>query len=239
MKILSAQQIRELDQFTIKNEPIASYDLMERAAGECFHALQMLDTMSLSSLYICGKGNNGGDGLAMARMEAKEGVDVKVVVVEHMKDGAPDFAKNLYRLSEETDVEVVHIQTVDEFPEVDDDVLIIDSILGTGLTRSLEGLIAEVVQHINQLPNEVVSVDMPTGLFAEDNSTNQLDKVVRADHTFTFHCPKMSFLLPETGNNVGDFQVLDIGLMEKEVAPSSNYEYVERDELKKILKFTE
>ena len=124
-------------------------------------------------------------------------------------------------------MEVVHIQMVDEFPEVDDDVLIIDSILGTGLARPLEGLIAEVVQHLNQLPNEVASVDMPTGLFAGDNSTNQLDKVVRANHTFTFHCPKMSFLLPETGNIVGDFQVLDIS-MEKEVAPSSNYNMLSR-----------
>lgn len=236
MKVLTAQQIRELDQFTIKNEPIASYDLMERAAEEAFTALQMLDTMALSSLYVCGKGNNGGDGLAMARMEAEEGVDVKVVVLEHMQDGSADFAKNLYRLSEETDVEVFHLKSVDEFPEVDEDVLIIDSILGTGLTRPLEGLIAEVVRHINGLPNEVASIDIPTGLFAEDNSNNQLDKVIHADYTFTFHCPKMSFLLPETGNAVGDFQVLDIGLMEKEFAPASNYEFVERVELKKLMK---
>jgi NAD(P)H-hydrate epimerase len=234
MKILSAKQIRELDKFTTQNEPISSYDLMERAASECFAALEMLETQAFSSVYVCGKGNNGGDGLAMARMEAEEGLDVKVIVVEHMEEGTPDFAKNLYRLSDETEVEVIHLRSLDDFPEIDNDVLIIDAILGTGLTRPLEGLIAEVVQHINQLPNEVASVDMPTGLFAEDNSTNDLDLVVIADHTFTFHCPKLSFLLPETGRFAGDFQVLDIGLMEEEFVPTADYEYVSRIELQKL-----
>lgn len=236
MKILTAQQIRELDQFTIKNRPISSYDLMERAAEECFDALEMLDTFMLSSLYVCGKGNNGGDGLAMARMEAEEGLDVTVVVVEHMDEGTPDFAKNLYRLSDETDVQVIHLKSMDEFPEIESDVLIIDALLGTGLTRPLEGLIADVVQHINQVPNEVLSIDMPTGLFAEDNSENNLSLVVRANHTFTFHSPKLSFLLPETGNLAGNFEVLDIGLMEEEFSPSAPYEYVHRYELQKFHK---
>ena len=185
---------------------------------------------------MCGKGNNGGDGLVMARLEDLEVVDVTVIVLEHMEEGSPDFAKNLYRLSEETDVEVIHLHSIDDFPEIDEHALVVDAILGTGLSRPLDGLIAEAVQHINSLPNEVVSIDMPTGLFAEDNSENDLNKVVRADQTITFHCPKLSFLLPETGNLVGDFKVVDIGLMAEQMNPDSPYEYVDREELRKLLK---
>ncbi len=234
MKILTAKQIRELDQFTIKNQPIASYDLMERAAEEAFSALELLDVYALSSVYVCGKGNNGGDGLAMARMEAEEGLGVKVVVLEHMKEGSPDFAKNLYRLSDETDIEVIHAHSIEDFPEIDEHELVIDAILGTGLSRPLDGLIAEAVRYMNTLSNEVVSVDVPTGLFTEDNTANDLNLVVRADYTLTFQSPKLSFLLPETGNLVGRFMVLDIGLMEEEMSPISPYEFVDDYELTKL-----
>ncbi len=234
MKILTAQQLRELDQFTIKNEPISSYDLMERAAEMCLAELEMLDNYIVPSVYICGKGNNGGDGLAMARLETDAFFTPKVIVLEHMEEGTPDFAKNLYRLSEETSAEVIHVRSMDEFPEIDEYALIVDCILGTGLSRPLEGLLAEAVKHINTLKNDVLSIDMPTGLFGEDNSHNDLNCVVHADFTFTFHCPKMSFLVPETGNLVGEFKVIDIELMEKEFNPSSEYEYVEVSELHKL-----
>jgi hydroxyethylthiazole kinase-like uncharacterized protein yjeF len=234
MKILTAQQIRELDKFTIENEPISSYDLMERAAEQAFSVLGLIDSFYSSIVYICGKGNNGGDGLAMARMESEEGSPVMVIVLEHMAEGSPDFAKNLYRLSDETDIEVIHVSSMDDFPEIEQDALIIDAMLGTGLSRPLEGIIAEVVQYINTLTNEVVSIDMPTGLFAESNEQNNPNLIIKADHTITFHCPKLSFLLPETGNFAGQFQVLDIELIHMEANLQSAYEYVEVDELTKL-----
>ncbi|MCB0756399.1 MAG: NAD(P)H-hydrate dehydratase [Flavobacteriales bacterium] len=235
MKVLTAQQIRELDRFTIENEPISSVDLMERAATYGFYAMDgLVEHFSSSLVYVCGKGNNGGDGLVMARLDVEEGWDVTVIVLEHMEEGSADFAKNLYRLSDETDVEVVHVRSMKEFPEIDPDAVIIDAILGTGLSRPLEGLLADAVHHINSLENHVVSIDIPTGLFAEDNANNNLERVIRADNTITFHCPKLSFLIPETGNLVGDFKVVDIGLMAKEMNPVSPYEYVDGEELKKF-----
>ena len=234
MKILTAQQIRELDKFTIENEPVSSIELMERAASFCFYAIESFEDGAASAVYVCGKGNNGGDGLVMARLDAEQELDVTVVVLEHMEEGSPDFAKNLYRLSEETDVEVIHVHSMEDFPEIDKDAMVIDAILGTGLSRPLEGLIADVVQRINSLPNNVVSIDMPTGLFAEDNSENDLSRVIRADHTITFHCPKLSFLIPETGGFVGDFKVVDIGLMVDEMNPDSPYEYVDAEKLRKL-----
>lgn len=236
MKILTAKQIRELDKFTIENEPISSIQLMERAATSAYFAIDEFDLNYTSVVYVCGKGNNGGDALAMARMDHQDFSGVTVLVIEHMEEGTPDFAKNLYRLSDETDVEVIHVRSKDDFPEIDEDALVVDAILGTGLSRPLDGLIADAVQYINALPNHVVSIDMPTGLFAENNADNDLAKVVRAGQTITFHSPKLSFLLPETGNLVGNFTVIDIGLMADEMHLESPYEFVVPEQLSKLVR---
>lgn len=235
MKILTAEQIRALDKFTIENEPISSYDLMERAAFACYNFLPIDEFSLAKTVYVCGKGNNGGDGLAMARMQsAEEDDNVLVIVIEHSKEGSPDFAKNLYRLEEEDKVPIVRVKTIEDFPDLPTDALIVDAILGTGLTRPLEGLLASVVVRINCLENHVVSVDMPTGLFADDNSKNDLNRVMWADETITFHCPKMSMLEPQTGNVAGNVLALDIGLMVAEMKPSSTYEYVELQDIQML-----
>ncbi|MFT4544230.1 MAG: hydroxyethylthiazole kinase-like uncharacterized protein yjeF [Bacteroidia bacterium] len=235
MKILTAEQIRALDKFTVENTPISSYNLMERAAFACYNFLPIDDFMSPTTVYLCGKGNNGGDGLAMARMHsAEEDGNVLVILVEHTKEGTPDFAHNLYLLEEDDSVKIVRVKAIEDFPEIPKGALIVDAILGTGLSRPLEGLLASVVVHINCLENQVVSVDMPTGLFAEDNSENDMLHVIWADETITFHCPKMSMLIPETGNFAGDVLVLDIGLKVEEMNPASNYEYVELADIQKL-----
>lgn len=235
MKILRAEQIRALDKYTIENEPISSYDLMERAAFACYNFLPIDEFSLAQTVYVCGKGNNGGDGLAMARMQsAEEDENVLVIVIEHAEEGSPDFARNLYRLEEEDKVPIIRVKTIEDFPEIPKEALVIDAMLGTGLDRPLEGLLASVVVHINCLENHVVGVDMPTGLFADDNSKNDLSQVIWADETITFHCPKMSMLQPETGNFAGNLLVLDIGLMVNEMNPSSTYEYVELKDVQKL-----
>jgi hydroxyethylthiazole kinase-like uncharacterized protein yjeF len=235
MKILTAEKMRELDQFTIKNEPISSYDLMERAAEGCYGRLSFLEKWYFSTVYICGKGNNGGDGLAMARMQSEdEDAVVVVIILEHTKEGSPDFAKNLYLLEEQGNAEVVHLKSADEFPEIAPDAVVIDAILGNGLSRPLEGFLAGVTQKMNQLSNDIVSIDIPTGLFADDNSANDLSLVVRADWTFPIHAPKLSLMLPDTGSLAGQMDVVNIGLMEKEMNSSSPYEYVEFEDLKDL-----
>jgi len=236
MKILSAEQMRELDQFTIENEPISSYDLMERAAEACVRRLAILEKWYLSTVYVCGKGNNGGDGLAMARMQCEEDDVVKVIVLEHTKEGSPDFAKNLYLLEEQGIAEVIHVRSVNDFPEIPPHSLIVDAILGNGLSRPLEGFLAEVAKRLNQLSNDIVSIDMPTGLFADDNSTYDLSLVVQADWTFTIHTPKLSLLLPDTGSLAGQMDVIYIGLMEEELNSSSRYEYVDVEDLHELYK---
>lgn len=222
MHILSSQQIRDLDRFTIKYTPIAGIDLMERAAKALFSELVATESHRHVTI-ICGMGNNGGDGLALARMmHGLQGCTVRVVTVMHTSDPSPDFSTNLQRLSAKG-VEVLSLTDAAELPEVPHHSLVIDALFGTGLTRPLTGILADTVARINALPNRVVSIDMPSGLFCDDNSENRLDAVVRAQRTLTFHCPKLSFMFAEHAPFVGDFTVLDIGLMEEEAKVRSSH----------------
>ena len=114
MQIFSAEQIRNWDEFTIQHEPISSIDLMERAAGKCFDWLQDNGYPHRSFSIFCGKGNNGGDGLALARMLSDEGYSVVVSILEFGHKGTVDFQINLARLHE-TPVEIRFIQTEANF----------------------------------------------------------------------------------------------------------------------------
>src|SRR5436190_8406073 len=99
MKILSAEQIREWDQYTIRHEPIGSIDLMERAAGKCVEWLQENNFLNQPVSIICGKGNNGGDGLAIARMLIQQNIQfLNIYVLETGSPGSDDFQTNLERL---------------------------------------------------------------------------------------------------------------------------------------------
>ena len=115
MKILSAEEIRLWDQYTIRHEPIASIDLMERAAMKCTEWLEENGYTENSFSIFCGKGNNGGDGLAIARMLAEKNYSVKVYVLEFGHKGTDDFQLNLSRLHTYLDGEIFFIQSEDNF----------------------------------------------------------------------------------------------------------------------------
>jgi len=215
MYILSSTQIRDLDRFTINHEPIAGIDLMERAARALFAEVVATEPHRHVTI-VCGMGNNGGDGLALARMmQGVQGCTVSVVTVRHSEAPSEDFITNLERLKT-AGVFFKEINDVSEMPEIPGHSLVIDALLGTGLSRPVMGLLAEVVGRINALPNRVVSVDIPSGLFADANEKNDPAAIVRADRTLTFHCPKLAFMFAENAPFVGDFTVLDIGLKEQE-----------------------
>ena len=206
MQILSSSQIRAWDEFTIQHEPIASIDLMERAAANCFEwILEHYDGRSFS--IFCAKGNNGGDGLAIARMLSSNH-DVKVYILEFGHLGTEDFQTNLARLHQ-TGVSIKFISTNETIPEIGEDV-IIDALFGSGLNRPLEGLTAELVNHINYTGCEVVSIDIPSGLSADNSSKGNV--AVKADHTLSFQCYKPAFLVAENEPYTGDIHILDIGL---------------------------
>ncbi|MCE5346571.1 MAG: NAD(P)H-hydrate dehydratase [Bacteroidales bacterium] len=212
MKIFTCEQIKEIDAYTIKNEPVYSVDLMERAAGQLFKWITEKFGRSEHIIIFVGPGNNGGDGLALARMLASERYDVEVYYVRFTEKTTPDWNINRKRLESETSVKMSIISRSDQFPIVSAGDLVIDAIFGYGLSRPVEGLPAEIVNHINNVDATIISIDIPSGLFGEDNSNNTRGSIVKADYTLCFQFPKLSFMFAENNPFVGEWVVLPIGL---------------------------
>ncbi|MDR4987751.1 MAG: NAD(P)H-hydrate dehydratase [Bacteroidales bacterium] len=212
MKILNASQIRAIDAYTIKHEPIASVDLMERAAGKCYEWIRRHFRKHKSVKIFCGMGNNGGDGLVIARMLAGTGFHVNVYKVLHSDQPSADFAVNEKRLRGLKNVHLEEIAGSSDFPVIEQHDLVIDAMLGSGLTRPLEGLLAALVLHINAAGAPVVAVDFPTGLFCEDNRGNDPRYIIRADYTLSFQFPKLAFMFASNERFLGKWFVIDIGL---------------------------
>ncbi len=209
MQILNTAQVHAWDEYTIRNEPIASIDLMERAAGACYSWLIGNGFHDRAFSVFCGKGNNGGDGLAVARMLATSGHEVFVYILEFGHKGTEDFQQNLARLHE-TNASVNFIPNEETIPSISEDHVILDAIFGSGLNRSLEGLTASVVKHINKSTNTVISIDIPTGMFADVSSDS--DVIVHANYTLSFQAHKLAFLFSENAAFIGQLHLLDIGL---------------------------
>ncbi len=210
MKILSSDQIRKWDEYTIANEPVASIDLMERAAKACTDWMVNYNVHSAPIKILCGKGNNGGDGLAIARLLTENDFHVDVYILEFGNLGTDDFQTNLKKLHGYP-VEIHFLQHMDFFPIIGKNDLVIDALFGTGINRIIEGLSAQLVKHINQSKATVISIDLPSGLFADKTSTSNV--VINATHTLTFQLIKLSFLFPEHESYIGKVSILDIGLL--------------------------
>jgi ADP-dependent NAD(P)H-hydrate dehydratase / NAD(P)H-hydrate epimerase len=210
MLILSAKQIHDWDLYTIKNKPISSVDLMETAAARCFQWLQQNGFSHQPFHIFCGKGNNGGDGLAIARMLCNKGIKVHVCIIEMGQKGTDDFQANLARLHQ-TDASIYYIQSADHFPAIPKTHIIIDALFGTGLNRPLAGLPADLVVYINTFSNPVIAIDIPSGLLADSSSKGY--SIIKAAHTLSFQCLKMAFMMAENELFTGHVQVLDIGLL--------------------------
>ncbi len=210
MLLLSANEIREWDRYTIEHEPITSIELMERAAAACTRWISKMYTPETAVSIFCGKGNNGGDGLAIARQLATLGHEVQVYILEFGKTGSADFQRNLQRLHEVPLIGLHFIQSAEQFPTIDPTTLVVDALFGTGLKGPLEGLTAELIRHINNAPAPVLSIDLPSGLPADGPLQGMV--AIRADTTLSFQAWKLALLAQENAPYLGEVVVLDIGL---------------------------
>ncbi|MEO5563974.1 MAG: NAD(P)H-hydrate dehydratase [Chitinophagaceae bacterium] len=210
MKILSAKDIRAWDQYTIQHEPVTSIDLMERAAGECANWILKQYPVAPSFAVFCGKGNNGGDGLAIARMLIARNYPVTIYILEFGHKGTDDFQTNLARLHQLSTPDIHFIQSENNFHPVPEGQVIIDALFGSGLNRALEDVTAKLVEHINEPGAEIVSIDIPSGLFTDRSSKGNM--IVKAKHTLSFQCYKPAFLVAENAPFIGEVHLLEIGL---------------------------
>lgn len=212
MKLFSTEQIRRWDAFTIEQEPIASIDLMERAATACFNWLLQMDFGHRHFNVFCGKGNNGGDGLALARLLAAHDYSATVYLLENGSKGSPDFETNLDRLKE-YNVAICHLSSPKDFPLLANTAIIIDALFGTGLNKIPDGMAAAIIQFISSASSNIIAIDIPSGMYADKSSLQ--NAVVKANYTLSFQQNKLAFMMPENENYFGKIQVLDIGLYKK------------------------
>jgi len=236
MKILSSQQIREADAYTIQHEPISSCDLMERAATACAQWIYQNATGNFNKVFkiICGTGNNGGDGLALARILSKGAFHVEVYIVRHSTKSSEDFLINEKRLKE-SKIPVYDIHTINDTPQFLENDFVIDAIFGTGLSKPVSGLAAQVIERINQSSSTIIAIDLPSGLFADQHTDG--DAIVHAAYTLSFQVPKLAFMFSENEKCVGDWHVLDINLDEKFIQQiDSAKEYITQSSIKPMLK---
>ncbi len=208
MRILTTTQIRSADTYTIANEPIHSIDLMERASIAFVEAYLNIPVGQSRVTVVCGQGNNGGDGLAIARLLGQRNYQVEVWLVKLGPRNSADNTTNLKRWKEFGGV--VEIEESGQLKELVPKGVIIDALFGSGISRKINGLPAEVIKIINKCSCLVVAVDMPSGLFAEQ--ANPMGAIIEADFTLSFQMPKLAFFLPQNQKFVGDWQILDIGL---------------------------
>ncbi len=237
MKILSIEQIRDADKYTIGNEPILSIDLMERAAEKCSAWLLKNYGKDFHYLFFCGNGNNGSDGLAIARQLSDAGCEMDVFVVKASSSDSKDFSTNLERLSRNK----IPFKIISDTDEISfspkNNPLIIDAIFGSGLSREPESIAAQLIDKLNAVNIPKISIDIPSGLFGDDNLKNSYTHVIRAAHTLTFQQPKISFLFAENFPFAGEFHVLDIGLDEKFIAEARTpFHFITHSFAKQFLK---
>jgi hydroxyethylthiazole kinase-like uncharacterized protein yjeF len=229
MKIFTAKEIKAGDEFTIANEPITSISLMERAASKCAEWIFQHCKNHSKCVVFCGKGNNGGDGFAIARMLYLKGFDVDVLIDLSNDKFSDDAQINYNKLKEISGISVHDFKNIDSF-QFDQNTIIIDALFGTGLSRKLNGVYAELIEKLNKLNQVKISVDVPSGLFS-DKISEENQTIFQADYTLSFQFWKRSFLHPETGKFAGKIVILDIDLNKEYINKTPTDYFVIDDEM--------
>jgi NAD(P)H-hydrate epimerase len=235
MKIFPVKSISELDRYTIEKEPVLSVDLMERAACQVFKWMNSHFVKGRVHLFA-GPGNNGGDGLALARMLLIDDWDVTVYLLNSKELLTPDARLNYDRFVVNPCAELHILSEKNALPLISPSDLIVDALFGSGLNRPLEGNALKVVQHINRSGAQVVSIDIPSGLFGEDNKSNNPEAIIKASFTLSFQFPKLAFMFPENHDYVGEWQVLDIELHPEIINTTyTDWNYLTLDDVSHLL----
>ncbi|MDO5664621.1 MAG: NAD(P)H-hydrate dehydratase [Bacteroidia bacterium] len=233
MKILTVEQIKEIDFKTIAYENISSLEVMKRASRAFFDWFTAKFTdKNLSISIAAGTGNNGGDGLVVARMLHKSGYRVRVFIVEYSANYSEDCVHNIRRAKAEN-ISIQKITSSNDIPDLSDCDIIIDAIFGTGLNREVTGISRKVIEKINESGKKIISIDVPSGL----SMSSKINFAVQATETVSMQIPKLALYLPDNENFTRNVHLVDIGLSEKAIAEAeTSFYFVTKQEIKNLLK---
>lgn len=212
MKIFSKEQIYEGDRLTAERQNISSTELMERAGTQIFNWLHMRMQGAQVPIHVfCGIGNNGGDGLVVARHLITHGYNVHTYVVNYSDKRSKDFLINYERIKETTKKWPTLLGPDDDLPVIQPQDIIIDAVFGIGLNRPPADWVVKLFQHFRQSKAFTLAIDIPSGL-KTDKVPEDENQVVWAGYTLSFQAPKLVFFLSETGKYTVQWDVLDIGI---------------------------
>lgn len=233
MKILTSEQIRRIDAETIKREGIPSLELMKRAATAFYNRFtERFPDRGTPVLIFAGVGNNGGDGLVVARLLHKSGYSVRVCIVEYSDHYTEDCAHNVRRIKAEN-IAYIKIKEEKDIPDMSGYDVLIDGIFGTGLSREVSGITAAVIERINESGKPVICIDVPSGLFLD----RRTPFAVHATETITFQIPKLALYLPENQAYTGNVTIVPIGLNKEAIGKAeSDVSLTEKGAIKALLK---
>jgi NAD(P)H-hydrate epimerase len=214
MIVLSAEQMREVDRLTIHKYGVPSLVLMERAGEAITQALmeRFGSVAHKGVLIIAGKGNNGGDGLVVARLLKRKRIPCQVALLARKEELSPDAAQNLQAYSNlrgsVVEITAGNLELLSQ--QMEGKAILVDAILGTGVKNEVRGLYAEAITLMNASGLPIVAVDMPSGL--DSDTGKSLGAAIQAEMTVTLGYPKLGQVIYPGVDCVGDLVVADIGL---------------------------
>lgn len=231
MKIFTAPQIKALDRRTIKEQNLPTLELMERAAKAFTSWFLKRYDFRQNVQVLCGIGDNGGDGLAIARLLYERDYDVTVYVLKFSDKFTKDFKRNLESLRYRS-IEIIYVEPGEKLPNLDAEAITIDAILGSGLSRPVEGWLGEIIKQVNENVKTTIAVDIASGLFADEHTENIS---ILPKQTFCFELPKLAFFFPENYKRVGDWYVDTIQSSKKGIEETTTpYYYITPKMIKKV-----
>lgn len=236
MKLMNPVQMKVLDEEAINKYSIPSILLMEHAAYNVFMDIKA-SYMNQNIIIVCGPGNNGGDGFALAR-QIKTWSDNKVKILMLAKpDELSKDGKIYYNICKKIKIEIIQVVTENielAYKELREAELIVDAIFGTGLSRNVEGLYADIIHQINISPAYRISIDIPSGIDGETGKV--LGMGVQADKTVTFVLPKIGLYVYPAIDYTGEVKIVDIGIPQPVIdCLETSFYSIEKEEMKQLL----
>jgi NAD(P)H-hydrate epimerase len=236
-KIFSSKQIKAIDEYTISYEPVSSFELMERASRELFARIIEMVNRNDEILVFAGTGNNGGDGLAIARMLREASYRANVFVVNISSKRSDEWQMNLDKFNATRGTVAEMVTDDHSIPLIPARSVVIDAIFGSGLTRKAEGIAADVIRTINKSGPFVISIDVPSGLPGEVMSTSDTESIIKANHTLAIQFPRLSFMFRENRQFTGEWTLIPIGLHPVAIARTETpYYYTDKAYVKSLLR---
>ncbi|MGC8823369.1 MAG: NAD(P)H-hydrate dehydratase [Bacteroidales bacterium] len=218
IKIYTTNERRGVDAYTIQQQGISSFELMERAGQQCAYWIMSRYSRSHPIYIFCGKGNNGGDGWVIARHLAREDYRVTVYHLFSPDRFSDDARINYQRAIDIPNLSVCQVDDLAQLPLFDTNDIVIDALLGSGLNQPVAGLMAGVIGYLNRTEAIRIAIDIPSGLPGEEALPDNA-VAFNAHYTLTFQFPYLTFLFAESYPYVGQWFLLDIGLLTTRPTP--------------------